>query len=136
MKKIFIFLLIFFLAFILNFLWEILHFPLYIDLTGIPKYPHLLIATLTDAIIITFIFMLISLLNKNTSWIRHPKISDYLLIIIPTLIIASAIELYSVSNGRWSYKEIMPTIFGIGLSPLIQLAVTGIITLRLIKIFR
>jgi len=136
MKKIFIFLLIFFLAFILNFLWEISHFPLYDDLTGIPKYPHLLIATLTDAIIITFIFMLISLLNKNTSWIRHPKISDYLLIIIPTLIIASAIELYSVSNGRWSYKEIMPTIFGIGLSPLIQLAVTGIITLRLIKIFR
>ena len=44
------------IALILNILWEFLHHSLYIDLSGIPKYAHLIIASFTDMLIILGIF--------------------------------------------------------------------------------
>jgi len=35
--------------------------------------------------------------------------------------------------GRWKYAAAVPTLFGIGISPLAQLALTGIISLIFIK---
>ena len=120
-------------AFILNAIWELSHYQLYYDLSGIPKYPHLLLATFTDALIITIIFLIISIKNKNLSWIKKPKITDCVLSVIFSLAIAISIEVRALSIGRWAYKEAMPTILGIGLSPLAQLAVTSIITILILK---
>jgi hypothetical protein len=133
MKKYLKFVIVFFIAFILNAVWEFLHYRLYFDLSGISKYPHLLLATFTDAIIITIIFLIISLKNKNIKWINKPKKLDYLLIILFGLIVAIFIEIRALKIERWAYKEIMPTIFGVGLSPLMQLAVTGVLSLILVK---
>ena len=102
-------------------------------MSGIPKYPHLLLATFTDALIITGIFLIISLKNKNVKWMSKPKKLDFLLIILFGLAVAVFIELRALMIGRWVYKEIMPTIFGIGLSPLVQLAITGFLSLLILK---
>lgn len=40
------------------------------------------------------------------------------------IFIAVLIEIRAILTGRWKYKEVMLTILGIGLTPLIQLAVT------------
>ena len=117
------------LILLLNVIWEFSHFRLYIDLTGIPKTQHLLIASFTDLILISLIFALNSFNQKSIKWIEKPKWIDYLFIIIIGTAIAAAIEIYSVGNGRWAYTELMPTIFGIGVSPLVQLFVTGILGL-------
>ncbi|MCX6711531.1 MAG: hypothetical protein NT139_00640, partial [Candidatus Woesearchaeota archaeon] len=103
---------------------------------GIPKNIHLILASFTDMIIIAFIFLIVSLKNKNIRWIEKPNTIDYVIIIILSLIISAFIELVALSTGRWDYTKLMPTVFGIGLSPLIQLAVTSIISLIIIKVFK
>jgi len=49
------------------------------------------------------------------------------------LIIAIFIEMINLNLGRWEYTMAMPTLFGIGIIPLIQLALTGVISLIFIK---
>ena len=118
---------------ILNLIWEFSHYRLYFDLTGIPSTLHLIMASLTDLLLISFIFSLVSLFRKNINWIKNPKKLDYIIIIIFGVLIASAIEFYSTTNNRWAYTDLMPTIFGIGISPLIQLFTTAIVSLILIR---
>jgi hypothetical protein len=124
------------IALALNIIWELSHYQLYFDLSGIPKYPHLLLASLTDMLIITSILLIISLKNKNISWIKKPNNLDYLIITTISMLIAIFIELRALRIERWAYKEIMPTIFGVGLSPLIQLPITTILSLILIKFLK
>jgi hypothetical protein len=115
-----------------NLIWEFSHYKLYIDLTGIPKILHLIMASFSDLILILIIFMILSFLNKNLKWICAPRKFDYILVIIFSLAFAIILELINVYYlKRWSYTENMPAIFGIGLSPLFQLAVTGIFSLWL-----
>ena len=119
---------------ILNLIWEFLHYPLYIDMSGISLTLHLILASFTDTLIILGIFLIISTKNKNTSWIKKPKKIDYFLITILGLITSTMIEIINLNLGRWDYTKLMPTIFGIGISPLIQLVATAIISLVLIRI--
>ncbi len=113
----------------LNIIWEFSHYRLYTDLTGIPSNTHLIMASFADLILISLIFSINSILRRGINWIENPKKVDYFVIIILGMLIAGLIEIYSVSNGRWAYKEAMPTILGIGLSPLIQLFTTAIVGL-------
>lgn len=136
MKKYYKFLKLIIIVLILNLIWEFSHSFLYIDMLGIPKNIHLILASFTDVIIIAFIFLIVSLKNKNIRWIEKPNTIDYVIIIILSLIISAFIELGALSTGRWDYTKLMPTVFGIGLSPLIQLAVTSIISLIIIKVFK
>ena len=124
------------IALILNLFWEFSHYYLYVDLSGIPRYPHLILASFTDMIIILAIFIAISIFNKEFEWINKPNNKDYFLIIIFGLFIAVVIEAVNLNLERWDYTDAMPLIFGVGLSPLIQLAVTGIIALMILKIFK
>ena len=120
----------------LNIVWEFLHYRLYIDLTGIPSTTHLIIASFADLFLVFLIFSIISIFNKSISWIENPHKLDYNIIILFGILIATIIEIYSLSNGRWAYTNLMPTIFGIGLSPLIQLFTTSIIGLWLFKLIK
>ncbi len=118
---------------ILNIIWEFSHYFLYVDLSGISKFPHLIIASFTDMLIILGIFTIVSLKNRNFNWIKNPRKLDYSLIVFFGLAIAVFIEVINLNLGRWTYTTTMPTIFGIGISPLIQLALTGIVSLIIIK---
>jgi len=133
MKKFKLFLLVILIALIFNLIWEFLHYQLYIDSSGITKVPHLILASLSDALIILVFFIIISLVHKSIKWIKKPSSLDYLLIILFGLITATTIEIINLNLGRWAYRSIMPTILGIGLSPLVQLSITGILTAILIK---
>ncbi len=133
MKKI-RFLVLGFIVLILNLIWEFSHYKLYNDLSGISSNIHLIIASFGDLFFIFLIFFFISLINKNIKWLNKPVKSDYLFTIFFGLIIAILIEVINVYFlARWAYKPIMPTIFGIGLSPLLQLATTGILSLFIFK---
>ena len=118
---------------ILNLIWEFAHSVLYNDTSGIPKTLHLITASLTDVVWIFLIFAIISLIYKKMDWMNNLKPSHYILTIVLGVIFSIIIELINLNLGRWSYLETMPTILGIGLSPLLQLAVTGIISLLIYK---
>ena len=135
MKTGFIFLKVIILSLILNLIWEFSHYFLYIDLSGISPVLHLILASFTDMLIIFGILIVISIKNKNFDWIRKASRFDYVFIIVLGLIVAILIELWALGIDRWAYKEIMPTVFGIGLSPLVQLGLTGVISLGVVSYF-
>ena len=87
-------------------------------------------------LIILGIFLIISIKNKNINWINTPTKKDYLALVLLGLIIASIIEIINLNLGRWKYTKLMPTILGIGISPLIQLTATAILSSILIRIFK
>lgn len=119
------------LFFMLNLLWEFLHYPLYNDFSGMARIPRVLAASFFDMIILSSIFLAISIKNRNLRWIEKPGKGDYAAIIILGIITAVAIEAKALLLGEWNYKKLMPTIFGIGLSPLIQLFTTAMLSLKI-----
>ena len=106
------------LAFLLNLVWEFSHRVLYLNYQGGAITPFILArAALADAV---FVVLLVALAQK----IRGNKL---LFVIVGGLAISVAIEFWGLGTGRWTYNDLMPLIpiLGIGLSPAIQLAVTG-----------
>jgi|SRR3989344_4160897 len=124
------FFLLFILAFILNLVWEIAHCNLYEHgkiLNLSEKFAMALPASFGDAFYITLIYFITFILirKNNLLWFSILSIS-----------IAAVVEYISVHLlGRWSYGPNMPIVFGIGFFPLIQLFVTGIISIIIISTF-
>ena len=134
-KQIILFLI---LAFSLNLVWEVSHSYLYnwdeAPLENSVQFyiPKILGATFGDLIILTFIFITLSLIHKNLIWFNNLVPLDYIIILILGFTIAILIEIKGVYLlNKWSYNELMLTIFGIGLTPLIQIVITTILALWL-----
>ena len=117
--------LIFFIAFVLNVIWENLHSFLYANYMGGKITEFILFrATLFDAVIITLIvlpFIFFPTLKKQ-SW----------LIIFIGFIISIGIEYYALGTHRWAYNALMPVIplLAVGLTPTIQLGLLGYISFK------
>jgi len=117
MKKI---ILIFCLAFVLNFIWENVHSLLYASYkNGAITEFILLRATLGDAVILTLFSLPFIYLSyfKGKKWL-----------IIPVgIVIAILIELYALQTERWAYDNAMPIIplLNVGLTPILQLGFLG-----------
>jgi len=123
-------------VFISNLIWEALHSTLYIcNMNGDFVY-IILRSSVGDVFLIGLIFLFISLKNMNTKWINKPSRLDLILIAIVGILTAIIIEMVSLSSGRWEYEIMMPTILGIGITPIFQLAITAIISLWLINKIR
>lgn len=122
MKKLAI---IFLAALVLNLLWENLHVVLYDNYKGGPITEFILFrASLFDAFLIAVMSLPILFVRalKDRTWI----------IFILGIAIAIINEWYGLSTARWAYNELMPVIplIETGLTPTIQLGLTGYLTLR------
>ncbi|NVM29940.1 MAG: hypothetical protein HWN65_13950 [Candidatus Helarchaeota archaeon] len=122
-------------AFFLNLLWEVSHSMLY-DWDKAPLInniyvyiPRILGASCLDAFFIFIIILLNSLLRRSFQWVHSPRKRDYMVLIILGVVAAICIEWVATIFNMWSYNEFMPIIFGVGLTPLIQLAITGAFSL-------
>ena len=121
---------VFILAFALNLIWENIHSVLYENYMGgrITEF-ILLRATLADAIMITAI---------AAPFICIPALRTYRWLAIALwFALAVAIELYALNTHRWAYGALMPLIpiLNIGLTPTIQLAFLGYLSLRFTERF-
>lgn len=77
-----------------------------------------------------FAFIILnSIFNLGLNWLKNPKLKDYITFIILGIICAVIIEWGSYTFNLWSYNQNMPQIFGIGIIPLIELALTSIFSL-------
>lgn len=112
----------------LNLIWEYAHHGLYYLPSGKEMENFMLIkAALMDAFLITglaILFWRIKYLYNRQWWL-----------IIFGVIIAIILESYAITTGRWAYNQIMPIIPVIktGLSPTLQLGVTGWLAFKLIN---
>lgn len=112
------------LSFALNLVWEIFHSALYISYQGGAITGFILFrAAIVDAIIISTLFLSAKKLNIHES----------MFVVIGGLVIAIGIEIWALQTGRWVYSSLMPIIpiLHTGLTPTIQLAITGYIAVIL-----
>lgn len=127
---------IFIIAFFINLLYEILHSLLYKTCLESPlkKYVYLILkAAIFDGFSITvmyyftfFIFKKINPFDSNLQIISFSLIS---------LLFAYIWEIYAIKNKRWEYSSIMPIIWGVGITPFFQLAITGFLSLYFVFYF-
>ena len=116
---------VFFLGFLLNFLWENIHSGLYIHYRGGTISQFILFrAAIVDALIILVLILVLERFNR--SW----------LIILFGIGVAVVLEWFALYSGRWAYADMMPIIpiIQTGLTPTIQLGLTGYIVYRKIII--
>ena len=120
-------------AFGLNFVWESLHAPyLYASHTFTMSFwPLMAYVSSVDTALLLLIFFGGALLWQNWQWFLRADVErQNFYVIMAGITIALIIEVKAVYIfHQWTYSDLMPTIFGIGLSPLVQLALTGLAAL-------
>ena len=110
------------LTFILHGLWESLHIPLYKDYEALGEGWELtFIATVGDVMYVFVAVCFISFCKGDFTWLTMPAIDDYLELALVGFGVALFVEFKALALGRWGYRDSMPLLFGIGLSPLLQM---------------
>lgn len=126
---------LFITAFITNLVWENMQAPLY---TGFKSFGQhflfCLVASLVDAGVILGFYFVIRLIRKDGLWLLNIRPADTLVLLALGLFTAILFEKWALQSGRWNYTSEMPLIFGLGLAPLIQLAILSIISVCIVKI--
>jgi len=116
-------------AFLLNYVWESYHavFLYGAHDFNAEKYVRMLgYVSAVDSSLILTIYLLLSLLCKDMLWLRKMNRWQAGVVFAAGVMIAAFIEYRKVFVLRaWSYTPLMPTVFGLGLSPLLQLSSTA-----------
>jgi hypothetical protein len=112
------------LAFILNLLWEIGHVRLYtlwMEADALRIAGSVLHCTLGDVIIALALFALAGIVLERADWPVSRPWAGGAIVVIGAITFTALSEWYNVyRTGAWGYTRDMPTIYGIGLSPLLQ----------------
>ncbi len=117
---------------VLNLGWEIAHFPLY----DVPSNQRsggktfaILHCTAGDALISTAFYLVTALMLRNGAWFQ--KRTGLFLFILQTMLYTIYSEWRNaLVEKNWLYSDVMPTLGGIGLSPLLQWVFVPWITSR------
>jgi hypothetical protein len=125
-----VFVLIFVCAYMVNYVWESSHAVFLYedhDFNAMRYVPMVAYVSLIDGFLVLGIYLFVATLWKDMAWIQEMNGRKICTVLIAGLLLAAAIEYRKVFVTRsWSYNQLMPTIFGLGLSPLLQLSMTGL----------
>ena len=132
---------LFFISFLLNFVWEISQMPLFSEMgMGIRSdYLEFLRihweVTLKDALMVVVVYLVIGFLIRNWHWAKSFN-SGWVILWLALPFWQAVIEYYSVYVfNRWAPAESMPLIFGIGLSPILQMLILPSLAILLSRHF-
>ena len=80
------------------------------------------------------LYIVVAILWRDALWLKEMNIKQICAIVAMGLLIAALIEYRRVFVLKtWAYLPMMPTIFGIGISPLFQLSATGLLSIWLTR---
>lgn len=129
---------LFITAFITNLIWENFQAPLYAGFKSFGQhFLFCLVASVVDAFVVLGFYFSVSLIRKHALWPLTIKPADTLVLLAFGVLTAVFFEKWALKSGSWVYTSEMPLIFGIGLAPLIQLSITSIISVYIVKfVFR
>lgn len=124
-------------GFALNFIWESYHSVFfYTCCTNMSAPEHLKLMSYVstiDALLILVGYLLVSS-KSGLTWIKEKNRNNYIAFSIISLFFAVWIEYRGVYLlEKWSYNTFMPKLLGFGLSPLIQLILTGLLTFFIVN---
>ena len=119
------------LAFGLNLAWEIAHVRLYTlwtEADGLGVAWALFHCTVGDVVIALGAFLLAAIVLGRVDWPVSLPCAGSIVVAASTMAYTFWSEWYNVYRvGSWRYTELMPTIFGIWLSPLLQWLIAPIV---------
>ena len=130
--------------FLLNFLWESWHAvylyaaPLETMRSQLASYREFVAlisyASLVDAGLLLALLLLGVGWWRDWRWYEQMTVAKYAFFVGAAVVAAAWIEYKALYLfEQWAYSELMPTVLGLGLSPLIQLAATGLVGLWLVR---
>lgn len=111
-------------AFALNWPWEMLQMPAYVELAGRSWGETAVVCTLAtfgDAILTLLVYAAGALVTRRPRWALGGGWKVYLFAALGGALCAVVIERAALSAARWSYTDVMPQVLGVGLLPLLQL---------------
>ena len=127
---------IFITAFLINFFWEVLHSVFYQTCLkqNLKKNVLLLLRmSIIDSIIIILFYLLSFLFFKEINIFNNLYQLSFFIVV--SILFSFFDEKISIKTGRWKYSKKMPTFLKVGVTPLLEIAVTGIITLWIVLNF-
>src|SRR5438128_10093250 len=108
----------------LNFAWEMVQAKWFVTMHGLALLPATLLcfrAALGDLVITAIAFALAALVARSATWpAERLVVMPAAVFVAVSIAITVAFEVFALSTGRWRYAETMPTLFGIGVLPLLQ----------------
>lgn len=121
------------IAFALNAIWEVSHARLY-TVGGQPVlWPRLAQSIFFDAWIVFGMYGVFALLWRDKHWYAR-RLGPFVPFVLLGAAIATGVETHAVYIAhRWEYRAIMPTVLGIGLSPVLQMMVLPAVSLMIAR---
>lgn len=122
------FLLLYASVFTLNFCWESWHGLLYEAHQTLPAstyVPMMVQMALLDALSVIGMYLFTALVDRSLMWL--PGTRTMIVFCLAGALPAWVVEFVSVDIlHAWAYTPFMPLLFRVGISPLLQLPVTGL----------
>lgn len=124
-------------CFLFNILWEALH-AVYLyqrhDFDAPSYVPMLIYVSSVDGLMVLGLYLSVSIVWLKLFWITLFMKRQLLVFAFLGVAAAAIVEYLSIFHyHRWMYKKNMPTVFGIGISPLFQLSITGLLAVWLTR---
>ena len=110
-------------AYALHFAWEMAHAPLFAPMDRLAFWQATAWcarAAAWDVAISVAAYLAAALMARRVVWIHRRERLPLAMYFAVGLAITIALERWAIAIGRWQYREAMPTIAGIGLTPLLQ----------------
>ena len=118
------------LAFLLNFIWELIQIPFYKGSSNsIEHIAFCALASLADAIMVLLLYFGFASIFRNPFWIQHSKWQRIVIVILIGGAGAAVVEIWHLSLANWAYADSMPIIpiVDVGLSPVLQFMILPIL---------
>lgn len=118
------------LAFLLNFIWELVQIPLYKGSSySIEHIAYCALASLADAIMVLLLYFGFAYIFRNQFWMQHSKWQRMVIVILIGGASATVIEIWHLSSSNWTYADSMPIIpiINVGLSAVLQFMILPIL---------
>ena len=125
-KGILLFVAAFLIAVGLNFLLEMSQSALFAPMGGTPwAMWRCFVASLGDGVIIIAIAAIGALLFRRLDWFVRPGRAGYVFMAVFGAVVATSIERWALSTGRWGYAVEMPliSVLNVGLVPVLQIVI-------------
>ncbi len=126
-----------FVAFLLNFVWEMLQMPLFSDNDfSLITNTYCFLASIGDVLLVYIIYFAGVFLLKDYKWFYFWNIEKIALVILLGLILSVAGELTAIKLNLWNYSNLMPKLVSgsVGVSPVLQMIILPFLTFQIVSL--
>jgi len=120
-------------AFLINFVWEVWHSELYTTCHKMTYWARIRLLTrmsLKDGFWIAALYFLTFYMFGSQNILENT--TQMAVFAALALLVGYVTEYTALKWKRWEYSSAMPMVLGVGATPLLELAVTGLFTFMLI----